>query len=255
MATKILSYNILAQRYIQEDNYEYIENKTILIWPYRLNLIRSKIKDSNPDIFCLQEVELKFIEEDFIGFFAEYESLAHIINKKRKNEIGNAIFWKRGLFQKNNSISCCYGLFVNLFSVSTQTDFWLGNIHLKAGRTSCINERVFQMKSCVKKIPKNSYGIVCGDFNDSLCINSKLRSFIEENGYHVYSAGLSWAGIRHGDSWESQTFDNIITIGKVKIDVDYNFSEQLTCLPNEDEASDHLAISFSIYFNFINSVS
>lgn len=99
---KIISYNILANKwaiYKEDDEtthklkyrYEYVD-KDILSWEYRLPRIINKIKSYDPGIICLQEVELKSIENDFIVNFPEYNNYHHTINKKRSNDIGNITF-------------------------------------------------------------------------------------------------------------------------------------------------------------------
>src|SRR5436190_13075589 len=113
---KIMSYNVLSNKWCiynendptthkLKDRYSYIpeqDKNKILGWEFRLPKIIDRIIKYNPDIICLQEIDLEDINENFISKLPEYDCCHHIIWKpgtdkkiyKRTSDIGNAIFWK-----------------------------------------------------------------------------------------------------------------------------------------------------------------
>jgi len=245
---KVITYNTLAQRYV--DKYLHIENPDILAWPNRLKLIREQITNYNPDVICLQEVELASIEEDFVNYFADYDYAHHIMNKKRTNVIGNITLWKKSSLQcvKNNTNSC--GVFTMLNDVRLDKNILLINIHLKAGLLSGEPTRKTQIESCFKKI-KNLTNepmsiIICGDFNDILNPNSCLRKIIDDNKFNCSIPYPSWCQSCKNIDIEPifLPFDHVIwrdiVIETIPPKI-YN-----SYIPNEKESSDHLPLYFII---------
>jgi mRNA deadenylase 3'-5' endonuclease subunit Ccr4 len=62
MSRSVISWNILAQRFVNPETFYFIEDAKILEYSRRLPLIIKKLKQSNSDIICLQEVELKNVK-------------------------------------------------------------------------------------------------------------------------------------------------------------------------------------------------
>jgi len=232
---KIISYNIMADVYTSPDKFPYVTDPHILSWDYRLKLILQKIDDYDADIICLQEVEISKIPTDFIAHYPEYECIHHVINKKRKNIIGNMTFWRKNKFKMVSHELGSYGIFITL--VYDDFTFWLANIHLRAGKISGVADRVCQIKSCLKKLPSIP-SLICGDFNDPMAENAEIRKLFEACNMTCHSGGISWCGIT-----EHNTFDHIVVRDMVIVVMP---NIEFTYLPNETEPSDHCAIRFCI---------
>lgn len=86
---RCITWNILAQSYWKDDTIK---------WSDRLQSIITKIIKTNSDIICLQEIELLTVIDDFEPLFEMYNYDIHKINKKRSNQIGNMILWKKTTF-------------------------------------------------------------------------------------------------------------------------------------------------------------
>lgn len=251
----IVTWNTLAQRYVDphlSTRYPYVSDHSILSWDYRIRLIRTKLLNLDPDIICLQEVELSTIETDFVTFFADngYNSFHHTINKNRTNPIGNITLWKKSLFTcENKDINSC-GLFTMLVSTLPNDDvndtkkIQISNIHLKAGLTLG-KERVPQLNSCIKRrMNKDIPNIICGDFNDLLEDGGLLKNILSDNNYkcHVYENTCSVFNEQYQSS-KYWPFDHIAT-SDINVTI-------LSCgitqnIPNENEPSDHILVQFAV---------
>ena len=176
---RVISYNILAQRYVRD--YPAVTNPEILLWDYRLALILKSIVAENPDIILLQEVELETFEKDFASSLAEYSVCRHIVNKNRKNPIGNVILWRNHLVPQSQMTTSCSVI------VEFET-FWVVNVHLKAQILRGEAQRQTQIRSVLKKLDHQKAGFIAGDFNDFLnagCL------------YDVKTLGLVMAELEH----------------------------------------------------------
>ncbi len=234
-----VSWNTLAQCYFSYGQfklrYPHI-NFSNFTWEKRLTLIREMLMNANPDIICLQEIELATIKQDFIDYLNDYYSCYHTINKNRKSKIGNLTLWKKSLECINTNISSC-GIFVTL---KKNKEFQIVNIHLKAG-WSKENERIPQLKSVIKRMDKIP-SIICGDFNDQLKHTGALHKILTENHFNCYMFDPTCYA--YNDTIEN--FINYISYDHIAANVKINV-EKITLykeMPNEDEPSDHKMIKF-----------
>lgn len=57
---RVLSYNVLAQNLLHGHTYLYRNSPAYALkWEYRWEGIRSEVDDLNPDVVCLQEVQME----------------------------------------------------------------------------------------------------------------------------------------------------------------------------------------------------
>ncbi|CEP13716.1 hypothetical protein [Parasitella parasitica] len=104
----VLCYNILCQKYATPQAYGYTPSWA-LSWDYRRELLVSEILGYNPDIFCLQEMEMGQYEDYFVDHFkkmGDYDSIFHpktraktMSEKERRLVDGCAIFYKTTRFR------------------------------------------------------------------------------------------------------------------------------------------------------------
>lgn len=185
-----ISKNVLANIYAvnqTDGRYDFVSDKSILEWEYRYHMILSQI--SGYDIICLQEVQLEYIENNsyFIKDLHEYDFYSHQITKNRSSSIGNVIFWKKDKFIEKSTINNSCGVFVVL--EYSQKDFFIGNIHLRTGK-SRDDVRIHQLKSCFKIINKyNINTFMTGDFNDGLRPEYSTTNFILEQNFKIIASG------------------------------------------------------------------
>lgn len=240
---KVISYNILAQRYIKE--FPSVSDNSVLKWEYRLDLILNKLSVQNADIILLQEVELESFDKDFIKLFADYSFFRHVVDKKRNNPIGNVTLWKNNMIaEKKISTSC---------SLIVEFDkFFVVNIHLKAKILKGESQRQTQIRSVLKKLNNQKPGFVAGDFNDYLnteCLYDvkteglvmaeiskyKLDVYSNPNSTYVYNKKFS-----SDNYW---TFDHVIS--NIAIELRTEKKDNIP-FPNESEPSDHLMFVFDV---------
>ena len=190
--TKILSYNVEAQRYNRKEDIiangmKYYE------WNDRIKMILDIIQESDADIICLQEVEIATFEEDYKQLTTtKYNWFGHLspnkvagttssevtssketppkvtTTKKKKlraSPIGNFILWKNAKFKSLESTITSCSVIVKFENLETHCTFKMSNVHLKAGISNpeSIKTRISQLKS----IQSHNPDIICGDFNDN----------------------------------------------------------------------------------------
>lgn len=134
-----VTYNVLAQRFA-DVNYPEIDS-LVLAQPDRNEKIKKKILSCDPDIICLQEVELVSSPDDFTNEFSSrgYSNFSHVISKKRSNPIGNLIFWKKDKFRCQETTENSTTIFVKLCFSDTE-----------------LETRKFQSPSAQKKFHENN---------------------------------------------------------------------------------------------------
>lgn len=157
------------------------------------------------------------------------------------------ILWNRTKFELVEFVLNSYGVFVKLKHMSTNIEFLLVNIHLKAGQYSCIKERGFQLNSCFKvcdKIFNNGKTCIVGDFNDKLEPLSSNWNIIDENRFSVIKSYPSCDIYNHTENTHNySTFDHVVCYN---LDVIIGNEIELKPFPNETEPSDHLPLIFTI---------
>ncbi len=266
---KIMSYNVLADKWVIKDRYGFIIDKEIgklkkniseiiekiieykffiidkenvLDWNNRLERILNKIKTNDPDIICLQEVELEHIQKNFIDQLKNYDNIHHTIWKKgdngykRTNDIGNVTFWKK------DKLNCITNTF-NSCAVFTEFDkFMLINVHLAAGLRSSAETRVNQIKSCLKKI-KELPICICGDFNEELADNSLVKIYLNQHHFNI-SNKQTTCNVYSYNTTYYYAFDHVVTY-KIN-NVIVNPCTITEPIPNINEPSDHYPLIFWI---------
>ena len=254
---RAISYNILAQRYVRD--FPAVTNLEILSWDYRLSLILKAIAAENADLILLQEVELETFEVDFASLFASYSFCRHIVDKNRKNQIGNVIMWRnhlvplgsddlsrmdRRMVPQNQTLTSC--------SVIVEFDtFWVANVHLKAQIRQGETQRQTQIRSVLKKLNHQKAGFIAGDFNDFLdskclydvkilgLVMAELAPYDLKIHSHLNSAYVFSNEYGH-NYW---TFDHVLS-NKMVVTLKEPSETELIPFPNETEPSDHLMVVF-----------
>lgn len=265
-----MSYNVLADKWAiyKEDSkmthklkhrYGFIsDNKKdeILNWNNRLSKILKKIQFHSPDIICLQEVELKFIQENFINNLQDYDNIHHTIWKKgddknlykRTNDIGNITFWKKDIIKcltgpKDAHNSCA--VFTELLYIDTNFKFLLINVHLLAGLFDGVETRTKQILSCLKKTKNDVPTCICGDFNEELNMNSPNKNIFDKRNFIISKKQITCNVYCHDlKTTFYYAFDHIVS-SNLEITID-NLPINKIQIPNENEPSDHRALTFTI---------
>lgn len=277
---KVISYNVQSDRWTTykkddptthklEHRYSFIpdnEKELILGFNNRLPRIITKVKTYNPDIICLQEVDLDGIDKNFVANFPGYDNLHHTIwtkethdktMYKRTNEIGNITLWKKDMFKcitnPTDAFNSC-AVFTELIHLNTNFQFLLINVHLKAGLESCYAERGNQIKSCFKKF-NNLPTCICGDFNEDLDANSPndkilyVKDIFDTNNFIVPPKQITCDVYWHpAQTHYYHAFDHV-AIYNFKIIVE-KCSDPCP-IPNINEPSDHFPLIFYLKKNEI----
>lgn len=247
----VLTYNLLIQKHLDPDTYAtYLGiDKSVFEWEYRLNLIHSQIDNANPNICCFQEVTLKQFEQDFAKYFSIYKYKIHEINKNRTSDIGNVVMWKNELFEldEKKPKPTSSAIIVKLIHKLSGKKFILCNTHLKCHETgkeeACEKTRVNQLSSSIKKIKEISQSdpiCICGDFNDFLLDDSKLRNLIQLNNFTIAKSQKTFYSYKTGEYY---SYDQVCWFG---LDVKVETIPKLYPIPSENDPSDHFPIFFTI---------
>jgi mRNA deadenylase 3'-5' endonuclease subunit Ccr4 len=246
---KLMTWNILAQRFWQDAFPFYME------WEDRLKTILGEINDSNPDIICLQEVELATASDDFSSLFDKYDYTIHKVSKKRSSPIGNMTLWKKKLFILSLTKFNSTGVHVALIHNESNKKLWLSNIHLRAGLKSQEDERISQLKSTLKFIDTvRKDGTPCciiGDFNDDLNKDRKLYKLLTEDNLVCNISPNSCYVYREMWSKHFFRFDHIVTTPEVNTNC--MKIPKLKPIPDKKWPSDHFSINYTITLNSIKS--
>lgn len=273
-----MSYNVLADKWAiyKEDDpmthklkfrYGFLpddKKDSILNWNNRLNKILNKISDINPDIICLQEVELKYIHENFINNLPNYDNIHHTIWKKednknlykRTNDIGNVTFWKKDIIKcltepKDAHNSCA--VFTELLHLDTNFKFLIINVHLLAGLFDGIDTRTKQILSCLKKIKNDVPTCICGDFNEELNDASPNKIIFDKHNFTISPKQITCNVYSHDlQNTFYYAFDHIVS-NKLDITVDTLPTNKIQ-IPNETEPSDHRALTFTILIHQYHAI-
>lgn len=183
-----MSFSILPKNNPLTDNSVYYN------WSYRVNKIIELINSNNKDIVCLQGIYLPTVGEDFADLLVEYDCITQsydeYLNKKYEGN-GNAIFWKRSVFTYGSYDTMLHGISIELIIKKNNEQIFLSNIKLIEGLRP--HERLYQFKSCVKKMrnyPRASV-IIVGDFSHNINHNPLICAEIISNDLSIVSNGKS----------------------------------------------------------------
>jgi hypothetical protein len=194
------------------------------------------------------------ISENFVNNLSDYDYVHRMICNvktnicdKYTNPIGNMTLWNKTKFELVKFVLNSYGVFVKLKHINTNIEFLLVNIHLKAGRYVCIQDRNFQLNSCFKvcaNICKNCKTCIVGDFNDGLESLSLNWNIINENKFIIAESYPTCDIYNHTDDIHNYyTFDHVIFYD---VNITIGDEIELKPFPNENEPSDHLPLMFNI---------
>lgn len=230
----LVSFNVLAERY----------NVSGYGWDdYRKIRVCKIISDINPDVLCLQEVELDKIDtivED-IGI-NNYTYYSHVISKKRTNNIGNLTAWK----SKYTMLECN---FTSSAIIVKLGEFIIANVHLKAGLNTGLDIRQKQMKSILTYSPN----MIVGDFNDELneYFNEKSSNNFNEkssNNYKLADTRIT-TYVSNAHTKKFWSFDHLLystTIDTKNIIVETIHSDLTEPIPSDIHPSDHIPLIYNI---------
>lgn len=244
----ILSYNTLAQRYVDpyiETRYKYVNDTTCLTWFNRKALLIEQIEKINADIVCLQEVELETFEDDFLELInkMEYSYNRHIVSKARTSPIGNITIWKNTKYNSTSFIQKSCALINTIVNNETHENIIIANVHLKAGLYNSQPVRKNQLLSILKSTPD----IICGDFNDNFKEDGLLYPIIIENRYSIKNDQLTCLVYNeHNKTINWFLFDNVIVKNQIDKIIKINKYNKLKKIPSKKHPSDHLPLIFTI---------
>lgn len=179
---KVISWNILADEFIEEKYYQLIPIK-FLDRNKRLKIIINRIKQENPDVLLLQEVMIKeynILKKLFKNF---YISNLNTINWKylneygNKSESGNIILLRKTKFSNFEYI---LDEFCMVSCIYKNEKICFINIHLDD--LSSIT-RYKQIYKIIHKTNKFNNIIIAGDFNEKYNKKSNMYKLFKKYGY------------------------------------------------------------------------
>ncbi|KAK2721533.1 hypothetical protein QYM36_003729 [Artemia franciscana] len=195
----IMSYNVLAQGYIETMPYLYGKcNEENLKWPDRKNRLFNQFKISNADSVCLQEVEADHYCKTYLSYF-QSQGYDGVFKQKTQGKIdGCATFFKKCKFSlkenhslemRKNGIDLLNRDNIALISILTpiknpDKQICIVNTHLLYNRKR-EDVRLAQLQILLAEINRvtckntNYFPVIlCGDLN--LTPSSKLYSFLSQ---------------------------------------------------------------------------
>ena len=146
---KIVSWNILAQEWIDQKDYPMIPSSILFNRSARFKNIYRILSELEPDVILLQEV----MNQEYQKVLKLFGAAFHI---SQINVIwgtsGNVSLFSKKLFKNVKNIEYPFG------TVSSCDDFTFINVHLEE---ESVEKRCVQMKEVISKNPN----IIGGDFN------------------------------------------------------------------------------------------
>lgn len=155
---KLVSYNLLAQRFVDAHYADILSSKTWLHWDSRLLKMKAKILAEDPDVILLQEVELSNFKADWSDL-RDYDSFVHTISRKRNNPIGNAILWKKKfecLVKKSNSCSLVVELSPTPSLIPNLSRILLQKTETESGSEEASTDGGFRFATCISKLDESA---------------------------------------------------------------------------------------------------
>lgn len=250
---RLLTYNILSDDYLWDGVYDYV-NVDILNWENRRIKIVERIKNLDPDIICLQELNSTSFEyfrgtlNDFEGFFAKKGSESHdgvgtFCKKNSFKEIQHKAVLCNGT-SKCGQLSTQPAIFTN-FLIEGERSITLINTKIRWSQNSTPGDPIWNhVQFLLQSIP-NTLTIIVGDFNMTPAhplmqqfYKIGLRDgFADTNTYSCYANGdfLRVDYILSTKDLQNIPFTNISLIHPHPI-------------PNQNEPSDHLPLGSIITY-------
>lgn len=239
---KLMTWNILAQRYWHKQFLLFID------WKERLGMILKEINESDSNIVCLQEVDLKIAKANFFPLFNKYDCVIQQKHRKRSNGIGNMILWKKTEWKLDSEKFNSTGVHAVLTNIEMDKKLWVSNIHLKAGRNTGEDTRVNQLNSTLKFITNAAKNIkhfcIVGDFNDDLLEERRLYKMLKEAKLNIHFSPDSCFVYEREKGREGRfyKFDHIVTTSDIEVVLE---SDKISAsIPNKDWPSDHFSVEY-----------
>jgi len=248
---RILSYNILAPSYARPERYPFTDRR-LLAWEARRDRLEARLRESDADVLCLQEVE------DWVFHYlrgrletAGYQGL--YAQKGQRRPDGCATFYRADRiplldsrsFQYRDGAGACDSGHVALvarFDVNGQTTSVV-NTHIRwdvpnACGASHIGYR--QVTELLEKASDNSSAtIVCGDFNAG-----PEKDFIQKMvAFGFLDAYAAAPQPTANSECRAKRIDYIFHTAEFESEpMPLPRIDDVTPLPSETEPSDHLPI-------------
>lgn len=219
---RVMSYNVLADKFTSPAKYFYVAPE-LLEWPARLELIRAEIERRDPDVLCLQEVDLATAERDFArpGFAVVVQN-----DRKRSKEhtTGAAVVYRTSDFRLGWTNSRSRALAVELVRVAGGAEaeeaeekaeagppaqagrLWVGTVHLE-GHPDLGWKRLNQLSSLLKHLwnrqsaQLRAAGLRGDDVDPAACatvIAGDFNCTADETAYELLAKGVVRAGASEG---------------------------------------------------------
>ena len=186
---KVLSWNILANEYIQKKYYPTVEDD-LLIRKERFKLIVTKISKNNADILLLQEV-----------MQAEYKNLKNLLKEKyyisplipiqwkgyKPGESGNVTLIKLSKFNKINFKTI--DSFNYIKCQHRDKKIYIINIHLDDVSQE---RRITQINNILDNFKNKDKIIIGGDCNEEYKKSSGIYKILEDNNFNISVTDFSY---------------------------------------------------------------
>jgi endonuclease/exonuclease/phosphatase family metal-dependent hydrolase len=179
---KVLSWNILANEYIQKKYYPNVQEE-LLIRKERFKIIIDKLLKINADIILLQEV-----------MKAEYKNLINLLSQKyyisplipiqwigyEPGESGNVTLIKLSKFNKINFKTIDSFNYIKCQHRNTQ--IYIVNIHLD---DSSQERRIKQINNILDNLKDKDKIIIGGDYNEEYKKGENIYKLLKDNNFKI----------------------------------------------------------------------
>ena len=190
---KILSWNILANEFIQERYYPMIPSQLLFNRQKRQERIIATLKQADADIILLQEV----MQSEYNLLNSEFHTTYHLIRgkyiqwqKNKRNYSGNVILLRKNMFSPvHYSIDLDVGLAIQCHLKHSDIPILVINTHLDDVSQT---KRLQQIKELEPLLTNNKRIILGGDFNEHYTNKSRLYSLIKDYFFTSYNDELTY---------------------------------------------------------------
>ena len=145
----LVSWNVLAPSYAKPEKYPWVTADD-LSWDRRQARILDRLAEYDPDIVCLQEVEVALWDDLQSGFSAlGYDGVLQ--EMKNDHPVACAVLLRRGVIELERAESRSRALITVLRAGSAPTPLYLASVHLEAGREKGAT-RLNQLRSLMRRL-------------------------------------------------------------------------------------------------------